>query len=473
MSKYLLRKSAAMMLAATVVLAGSAFAQDGEVTIPAGTDLWTTPGGGQSFQDFSENPIPADFFGQGSEPFNGTIEFMGVPVGEQALGDNVDTGVTRLEDAVLSGPGSEAMVPVEIVLLNLQSVEPITVMINDEQTRWDVNVQLSQGQQNQRGSMTIRQTSEDGGTFDALFPVIPRFTFFDTEGRREQVQLDAGEIPGFDVEMESLNAPWLFDVGDAEIVRLNEPLDLTFFPGFSLMPTSPNFFPGLALDPNRRVKWVFIPENARLARHGVLVAPLDPGIDADQDSIRDDCDNCPTVANPLQEDTDNDCIGDACDNCVDIENFDQLDSDSDGVGDECDNCPFTENADQMDADSDGFGDACDNCPDDVNEDQTDGDGDGIGDACDPVMDDPAELDNDDDGITNDVDNCPDDANADQADADGDGVGDACDPDMEPDGMEPPGMDQVVCPFGGAMQAMVMLIPCMMLLNFVRRRRRIS
>ncbi len=445
----------------------STIAQNGNVTITAGTDLWTTPGGGQSFQDFSENPIPADFFGTGSEAFDGVIEFMGVPVGEQALGDNVDTAVSRLDDMVLSGVGSEATVAVEIVMLNLQSVEPITVMINGQETRWDVNVQLSGAQQGQRGNMTIRQTSEDGGTYDSMFSVYPLFTFFNSAGQRGEVQLDAGEIPGFDVHVEATNAPWLFDAGDLPIVRLNEPLDLTFFPGFSLTPTSPNFFPGLALDPNGRVKWVFLPENARLARHGVLTAPLDPGIDADQDSIRDDCDNCPTVPNPMQIDTDGDCIGDACDNCKDDSNADQLDSDDDGVGDECDNCLLTRNADQVDADGDGLGDACDNCPDDANADQADGDGDGIGDVCDPVVDDPGDLDNDGDGVTNDVDNCPDDTNPNQADADGDGVGDACDMDF----VGPPLMEGIFCPLGGAMQGMILLVPCMILLGFVRRQRR--
>ncbi|WP_082050901.1 thrombospondin type 3 repeat-containing protein [Neotamlana sedimentorum] len=35
-------------------------------------------------------------------------------------------------------------------------------------------------------------------------------------------------------------------------------------------------------------------------------------IDSDEDGINDSFDNCPTTANPLQEDENNNGIGDAC-----------------------------------------------------------------------------------------------------------------------------------------------------------------
>jgi hypothetical protein len=121
---------------------------------------------------------------------------------------------------------------------------------------------------------------------------------------------------------------------------------------------------------------------------------VQPLLDTDEDGIPDVEDNCPTVANPGQENADGDAHGDACDICPDDADDDQLDSDGDGLGDACDNCPAVANADQADGNLDGVGDACDgdgdgirddqdNCPTVANDDQTDSDSDGVGDACDP------------------------------------------------------------------------------------------
>jgi hypothetical protein len=151
-------------------------------------------------------------------------------------------------------------------------------------------------------------------------------------------------------------------------------------------------------------------------------------LDTDNDGVPNGVDNCPTTANPGQEDGDGDGVGDACDNCPTIANAGQEDGDGDGVGDACDNCPTTANAGQEDGDGDGVGDACDNCPTIANAGQEDGDGDGVGDACDncPTIANAGQEDGDGDGVGDACDNCPTTANAGQEDGDGDGVGDACD-----------------------------------------------
>ncbi|MHC4442311.1 MAG: thrombospondin type 3 repeat-containing protein [Planctomycetota bacterium] len=140
-------------------------------------------------------------------------------------------------------------------------------------------------------------------------------------------------------------------------------------------------------------------------------------MDADNDGILDQEDNCPAVANPDQADSDGNGVGDACegstsplpdkdgdgfvdtsDNCPSNPNADQADGDSDGIGDVCDNCPSAPTIDQADSDGDGIGDACDNCPNTSSTDQADTDGDGLGNACDPCPENIDHSDSDSDGI---------------------------------------------------------------------------
>ena len=113
--------------------------------------------------------------------------------------------------------------------------------------------------------------------------------------------------------------------------------------------------------------------------------------DDDNDTVDDDADNCPLIANSDQADADTDGEGDVCDK----------DDDNDGVLDDSDNCKLIPNADQSNHDSDGFGDACD-------------------------------TDDDNDGILDNSDNCKDVSNPGQTDLDGDGLGNLCDDDKDGD-----------------------------------------
>lgn len=69
---------------------------------------------------------------------------------------------------------------------------------------------------------------------------------------------------------------------------------------------------------------------------------IEPNPDDDSDGAPDCLDNCPGLANPIQEDFDGDAVGDACDNCPWVPNPDQQDSNANGLGDACDDIGINE-----------------------------------------------------------------------------------------------------------------------------------
>jgi len=184
-------------------------------------------------------------------------------------------------------------------------------------------------------------------------------------------------------------------------------------------------------------------EAAFAARYPSAVVPdLDRILDQDGDGLANSADNCAIVANALQEDIDLDGQGDACDGDRDgdgtPDGSDSLPSDpnewtdADGVNDAADNCPLVANPLQEDNDLDGQGDACDG----------DRDGDGTPDGSDSLPSDPNEW-TDADGVNDATDNCLALDNADQLDTDGDLIGDACDPDA-PTACTPQTQGQLQC-----------------------------
>ncbi len=165
--------------------------------VPPGFDLFETDPEQTVFSFREEFTIPPNFFDQGSQPFQGDVQFGGVPLvsfQNRDVGD-ADTIVRRPEAAALPGPGSNDNVPIELVALSLQSVVPIQVQTDSGPQLWDVFTDLSPARPSQ-GGMQVFQVNPQGGHFDAGLRVFPRFTFTRlSDGMKREIDVGALNLP--------------------------------------------------------------------------------------------------------------------------------------------------------------------------------------------------------------------------------------------------------------------------------------
>ena len=181
-------------------------------------DYWTTEPGNESRQDFSSSPIPAGFFdfnGRSCEGFDGAATFGGLPVSEDTLGA-ADTMVNRSGDPVLpSDPvGTVGIVEVEIVALNLRSMEPITVMCDGEPTRWNVRATLSDTPA-PKGTLTATKEHDNGGTAQTVLNVLMRLIFTNAADPTVEKVLDHGEEGMDPIEFDA-TIPWVHAIDPSD-----------------------------------------------------------------------------------------------------------------------------------------------------------------------------------------------------------------------------------------------------------------
>jgi len=159
-----------------------AFAGAGD-SIHRGVDLWMTVAGFAQ-TSFAKEPIPADFFCAGSQPFTGKIMFQGAPLAATPAGSlgSIDTAVRRLDDASFNAQG-EATTRIQLLALSLVSVKPIATSCG----QYDVAVSLA-GEQPVT-TMRIFRTEALGGTYSAPLALNVKAVFTpvdgDRSGRRE------------------------------------------------------------------------------------------------------------------------------------------------------------------------------------------------------------------------------------------------------------------------------------------------
>ncbi|MEM7481271.1 MAG: hypothetical protein AAF481_08870 [Acidobacteriota bacterium] len=165
-----------------LVLATPAFAG---VVIEAGPDLWQTRADGDTRVDFVLDPIPANFFCPGSEPYVDVIAFKGVPLTTRPAGvlGTTDTLVQRLDDAVFDADG-RAFTRVQVQAMEFEGMAPVKTNCGTFAVRTVLD-----GEQ-PITDMEIRRLRKTGGVFIAPISVNVRMIFTPLDARNKgQVEI--------------------------------------------------------------------------------------------------------------------------------------------------------------------------------------------------------------------------------------------------------------------------------------------
>jgi len=199
------------------LIPASVFAQDQK----PGFDLLETFPGPGTFWDFGPQPIPADFFGPGSDPFDGQIALTGNPpvvFPPAGLDDFGNSNMIIERQGILNFPliPSSDVIPIEIVALELRSVAPIVVTGVGPPELWDVEVRVSPSGPS-AGTMNATKTHQNGGTFNAVILVEPQFVFI-RQSDAQMVVLD-GPLDGYNDLWECVNVPWTIFSGNVNCLE--------------------------------------------------------------------------------------------------------------------------------------------------------------------------------------------------------------------------------------------------------------
>ncbi|HSS48962.1 MAG TPA: hypothetical protein VLX28_08445 [Thermoanaerobaculia bacterium] len=179
-SKALIRSAVGAALILALIGGSPLFAGE---TIHNGVDLWMTVSGFAQ-TSFANDPLPAGFFCEASQPFIGVVKFKGAPLAVEPAGSlgTIDTVVRRLDDAKFDAKG-EAVTRIQLMALSLVSTKPIETSCG----KYDVAVSLT-GKQPVT-TMKIFQTDAFGGTYTAPLALNVKAVFTpvngDKSGRRE------------------------------------------------------------------------------------------------------------------------------------------------------------------------------------------------------------------------------------------------------------------------------------------------
>jgi len=188
-----MRKSirAAIILTLGALAALPAAAQ----TFAAGTDPWTTPGGGQTQVNLDDYPV-ASLLGS-SITSTHQPSLKGVPLDSSGMG-SPDTLINR--GAITSGSGS-----LTISALNLAAESDITLA---DGRHYGLQVCLSDSPSSS-GTISLTATNSDGGTFNSSFNVLPKLVFTNRSNPSDVLTVDCGSVSCTPFTMTASNSGWV------------------------------------------------------------------------------------------------------------------------------------------------------------------------------------------------------------------------------------------------------------------------
>jgi hypothetical protein len=191
-----------LVIVLSLLLGLSSLSLSAEPSIQRGIDVFSTPGNGKTFHDFSLDPIPAGFFCKNSKAFTGKVTFKGLPLATNSPGQlkGIDTIVERLDDAVFNDKGI-ATTRIRLRALSLVSITPIRTACGA------FHVYLSLNGSQRLTTMTILRTQENGGDFLAPLAVDVKMTFIPVKPVRAQGSTRKLELTG-SVNFPVTSVPW-------------------------------------------------------------------------------------------------------------------------------------------------------------------------------------------------------------------------------------------------------------------------
>lgn len=173
--------------------------------------------------DFADAPIPAGFFGPGSDPWGGTIAFAGRAIDPDAHG-SAALILRRAGDPFLpSDPpgGAPVAIAVEVESVAALNVDPIAVVTGATTRSWSVELAAAAGPA-PAGTILAAKQHAGGGTLTMDLPLLPRLVFRATDDPLEHRILDFGAVGRAPIALVVRSMSWVHQGDPALLLEADD-----------------------------------------------------------------------------------------------------------------------------------------------------------------------------------------------------------------------------------------------------------